>query len=60
MGDMKFISLNDANNQNIVTIDADSFILRIEIDGITRESRIKPLNNEHNLEFATLVLEKFY
>jgi len=39
---MKFISLIDTNNQNIVTIDADSFVLRIEIDGIPRESRIKP------------------
>ena len=39
---MKFISLIDTNNQNIITIDADSFVLRIEIDGIPRESRIKP------------------
>ena len=39
---MKFISLIDTNNQNIVTIDADSFVLRIEIDGMPRESRIKP------------------
>ncbi len=39
---MKFISLIDTNNQSIVTIDADSFVLRIEIDGIPRESRIKP------------------
>ena len=40
-GEMKFISLIDTNNQNIVTIDADSFVLRIEIDGIPKESRIK-------------------
>lgn len=39
---MKFISLIDNNNQNIVTIDADSFVFRIEIDCIPRESRIKP------------------
>ena len=39
---MKFISLIDTNNQNIFTIDADSFILRIEIDNIPIESRIKP------------------
>jgi hypothetical protein len=39
---MKFISLIDTNNQNIITIDADSFVLRIEIDSIPRESRIKP------------------
>ena len=39
---MKFISLIDTNNQNIITIDADSFVLRIEIDCIPRESRIKP------------------
>ena len=39
---MKFISLIDTNNQNIVTIDADSFVFRIEIDSIPRESRIKP------------------
>ena len=39
---MKFISLIDTNNQNIVTINAASFVLRIEIDGIPRESRIKP------------------
>ncbi|MBL3285259.1 hypothetical protein Sarmat_01131 [Rickettsiales endosymbiont of Paramecium tredecaurelia] len=39
---MKFISLIDTNNQNIVTIDADSFVLRIEIEGIPKESRIKP------------------
>ncbi|MFN7709946.1 MAG: hypothetical protein ACK5O7_03175 [Holosporales bacterium] len=39
---MKFISLIDTHNQNIVTIDADSFVLRIETDGIPRESRLKP------------------
>ncbi|MBM4211837.1 MAG: winged helix-turn-helix domain-containing protein [Gammaproteobacteria bacterium] len=39
---MKFISLIDTSNQNIITIDGDSFVLRIEIDGIPRESRIKP------------------
>ena len=39
---MKFISLIDTSNQNIVTIDADSFVLRIEIDGISKASRIKP------------------
>lgn len=39
---MKFISLIDISNQNIVTIDADSFVLRIEIDGMPKESRIKP------------------
>jgi len=39
---MNFISLIDTKNQNIITIDADSFVLRIETDGITRESRIKP------------------
>lgn len=39
---MKFISLIDTNTQNSVTIDADSFVLRIEIDNIPRETRIKP------------------
>lgn len=39
---MKFISLIDTSNQNIVTIDVESFILRIEIDGMPRESRLKP------------------
>lgn len=39
---MKFISLIDTKNQNIVTINADSFVLRIEIDDISKESRIKP------------------
>lgn len=39
---MKFISLIDTRNQNVITIDADSLILRIEIDGIPRETRIKP------------------
>lgn len=39
---MKFISLIDTNNQNVITIDTDSFVLRLEIDEIPRETRIKP------------------
>lgn len=39
---MKFISLIDTHNQNVITIDADGLILRIELDGIPRETRIKP------------------
>jgi hypothetical protein len=39
---MKFISLVDTHNQNIITINADSFLLRIELDGSIREKRIKP------------------
>ena len=38
---MKFISLIDSSNQNIITIDTDSLILRLEIDGIPREIRLK-------------------
>ncbi|WP_316353591.1 hypothetical protein [Candidatus Trichorickettsia mobilis] len=39
---MKLVSLIDTNNQNVITIDADSLVLRLEIDGIPRETRIKP------------------
>lgn len=49
---MKFISLIDTSNQNIISIDADSFVLRIEIDGISRESRINPF-------MASIIYELF-
>lgn len=39
---MKFISLVDTKNQNVITIDADNLILRLEIDGTPRDTRIKP------------------
>lgn len=39
---MRFISLIDTMNQNIIAINADSFILRIEVSGVVREIRIKP------------------
>lgn len=39
---MKFISLVDTKNQNIITINADSFILRLERDGTQQEIRLKP------------------
>ncbi|MEY4464063.1 MAG: hypothetical protein RLZZ81_1034 [Pseudomonadota bacterium] len=39
---MKFISLIDTKNQNVITIDADSLILRIEIDEQVKETRLKP------------------
>lgn len=39
---MKFISLIDTHNHDVVTVDAESLILRLEIDGTPRETRIKP------------------
>ncbi len=39
---MKFISLIDAKNQNIVTIDVNNFLLRLEIDGNCIDTRLKP------------------
>jgi hypothetical protein len=39
---MKFISLVDTKNQNIITIDAYSLVIRLERDEIAREKRLKP------------------
>ncbi|QQV75193.1 hypothetical protein H6P87_00741 [Rickettsia tillamookensis] len=39
---MKFISLVDTKNQNVITIDADNLILRIEINDQVKETRLKP------------------
>ncbi|MDF2965079.1 MAG: hypothetical protein K0Q51_467 [Rickettsiaceae bacterium] len=39
---MKYISLIDTRNQNIITIDAESLIIKLEISGTFYETRIKP------------------
>ncbi len=36
------ISLVDTKNQNVITIDSGRLVLRLEIDEVSRESRIKP------------------
>ncbi len=45
---MKFISLIDIASQNIITIDADAHILRLELgrDRRIREARLKPYHAE--------------
>ncbi len=43
---MRFISLIDTISQNIITIDADALVLRLEIDGHPREQRLKPYHGE--------------
>lgn len=39
---MKFISLMDTHNQNVISVDRASFVLRLEIDSISKEIRLKP------------------
>jgi|GEM_PF-2970199 len=43
---MKFISLIDLISHNVITIDADAFVLRLEIDGQSRETRLNPYHGE--------------
>jgi len=43
---MKFISLIDTTSQNIITIDANSHVLKVEIDEHKRECRLKPFMAE--------------
>ncbi len=39
---MNFVSLIDSLNQNVITIDLNASLLRVEIDGATKEKRLKP------------------
>lgn len=39
---MKFVSMVDIASHNIISIDANAFTLRLEIDGAVRETRLKP------------------
>src|SRR5476649_1307927 len=39
---MKFVSLIDTASQNVITVDSDALVLRLEIDGHSREIRLKP------------------
>jgi DNA-binding winged helix-turn-helix (wHTH) protein len=43
---MKFISLIDISSKNVITIDADSFVLRLEIGSIPKEIRLKKYHGE--------------
>jgi DNA-binding winged helix-turn-helix (wHTH) protein len=43
---MKFISLIDISSKNVITVDADSFVLRLEIGGVTKEIRLKKYHAE--------------
>lgn len=50
---MRFISLIDTHNQNIITVDADSLILRVEIEENSKEIRLKSY-------MASVIYELFY
>jgi DNA-binding winged helix-turn-helix (wHTH) protein len=43
---MKFISLIDISSKNVITVDADSLIFRLEIGGVTKEIRLKKYHGE--------------
>ncbi|MDR2781209.1 MAG: hypothetical protein LBB21_01980 [Holosporaceae bacterium] len=43
---MKFISLVDISSKNVIAVDADSLILRLEISGIAKEIRLKKYHAE--------------
>ncbi|MDR2782086.1 MAG: hypothetical protein LBB21_06595, partial [Holosporaceae bacterium] len=38
---MKFISLLDISSKNVIAVDADSLVLRLEIDSVAKETRLK-------------------
>jgi DNA-binding winged helix-turn-helix (wHTH) protein len=43
---MKFISLIDISSKNVITVDADSLVLRLEIGGAAKEVRLKKYHGE--------------
>jgi hypothetical protein len=43
---MKFISLVDISSKNVITVDANSLVLRLEIDGVAKETRLKKYHGE--------------
>jgi hypothetical protein len=43
---MNFISLIDIPSKNVITVDADSLVLRLEIDGVAKETRLKKYHGE--------------
>jgi hypothetical protein len=43
---MKFISLIDISSKNVITVDADSLVLRLEIGGAVKEIRLKKYHGE--------------
>ncbi|GHU15839.1 hypothetical protein FACS189449_13610 [Alphaproteobacteria bacterium] len=43
---MKFISLIDSISKNVITVDANSFVLRLEINGVSIETRLKAYHGE--------------
>jgi DNA-binding winged helix-turn-helix (wHTH) protein len=43
---MKFISLVDISSKNVITVDADSLILRLEIGSVAKEIRLKKYHRE--------------
>jgi DNA-binding winged helix-turn-helix (wHTH) protein len=43
---MKFISLVDISSKNVVTVNADSLVLRLEINGTAKETRLKKYHGE--------------
>jgi DNA-binding winged helix-turn-helix (wHTH) protein len=43
---MKFISLIDISSKNVIIVDADSLVLRLEINGVAKEIRLKKYHGE--------------